>query len=220
LVTATRAPSFWLQILTELKNRGVADVCIAVCDGLKGLPEAINTVWELTTVQACIIHLIRNTFRYASRKYWDQIAHDLRPIYTAATEAEALARFTEFADKWGRPYSAIHKLWANAWSEFVPFLDYGRGDPQDHLLDECDRVDQRPLPASRPSPRSLPQRTSRAEVSLSHHPVTGPDRQRQGTMGHKVETGPERVRGHIRRPHPDKMITDQIRSTVYLIDPG
>jgi hypothetical protein len=79
---------FWLQVLTELKNRGVADVCIAVCDGLKGLPDAINTVWELTTVQACIIHLIRNTFRYASRKYWDQIAHDLRPVYTAATEAE------------------------------------------------------------------------------------------------------------------------------------
>jgi putative transposase len=115
---------FWLQVLTELKNRGVADVCIAVCDGLRGLPEAINTVWELTTVQACIIHLIRNTFRYASRKYWDQIAHDLRPIYTAATEAEASARFTEFADKWSSLYPAITKLWANAWSEFVPFLDY------------------------------------------------------------------------------------------------
>ncbi len=115
---------FWLQILTELKNRGVADVCIAVCDGLKGLPDAINTVWELTTVQACIIHLIRNTFRYASRKYWDPIARDLRPVYTAATEAEARARFSEFAGKWDRPYPAITKLWQNAWSEFVPFLDY------------------------------------------------------------------------------------------------
>src|SRR5829696_4208932 len=90
---------FWLQVLTELKNRGVADVCIAVCDGLKGLPDAINTVWEFTTVQACIIHLIRNTFRYASRKYWDQISHDLRPVYTAATEADAKARFAEFTEK-------------------------------------------------------------------------------------------------------------------------
>lgn len=115
---------FWLQVLTELKNRGVQDVCIAVCDGLKGLPEAINTVWELTTVQACIIHLIRNTFRYASRKYWDQIARDLRPVYTTATEAEARARFEEFAEKWGKPYPAIKRLWQNAWSEFVPFLDY------------------------------------------------------------------------------------------------
>src|SRR4029453_3912110 len=93
---------FWLQILTELKNRGVADVCIAVCDGLKGLPEALNPVWELTTGQACIIHLIRNTFRYASRKYWDQIARDLRPVYTAAPEAEATARFSEFAEQRGR----------------------------------------------------------------------------------------------------------------------
>ena len=115
---------FWLQVLSELKNRGVADVCIAVCEGLKGLPDPINTVWELTTVQACIIHLIRNTFRYGSRKYWDQIAHDLRPVYTAATEAEARARLEEFAEKWGKPYPAIKRLWQNAWSEFVPFLDY------------------------------------------------------------------------------------------------
>ena len=115
---------FWLQVLTELKNRGVADVCIAVCDGLKGLPDAITTVWELTVVQQCIIHLLRNTFRFASRKYWDQIAHDLRPVYTAASEAEALARFEEFEEKWGKPYPAISRLWRNAWSEFVPFLDY------------------------------------------------------------------------------------------------
>jgi transposase-like protein len=115
---------FWLAVLTDLKNRGVADVCIAVCDGLRGLPDAINTVWELTTVQACLLHLIRNTFRYASRKYWDQISHDLRPVYTAANEAEAKARFAEFAEKWGKPYPAIKRLWENAWTEFVPFLDY------------------------------------------------------------------------------------------------
>ena len=115
---------FWLQVLTELKNRGVQDVCIAVCDGLKALPDAITTVWELAVVQACILHLIRNTFRFASRKYWDQIAHDLRPVYTAASEAEALARFAEFEEKWGKPYPAISRLWRNTWSEFVPFLDY------------------------------------------------------------------------------------------------
>lgn len=115
---------FWLQVLTELKNRGVQDVCITVCDGLKGLPDAVTTVWELAVVQACILHLIRNTFRFASRKYWDQIAHDLRPVYTAASEAEALARFEEFEEKWGTSYPAISRLWRNAWSEFVPFLDY------------------------------------------------------------------------------------------------
>jgi putative transposase len=115
---------FWLAVLTELKNRGVADVCIAVCDGLRGLTEAITTVWERAVVQTCVIHLIRNTFRYASRKYWDQMARDLRPVYTAPTEAAAKERFTEFAATWGQQYPAIVRLWDNAWAEFVPFLDY------------------------------------------------------------------------------------------------
>ncbi|WP_394855475.1 MULTISPECIES: IS256 family transposase [Nocardiaceae] len=115
---------FWLAVLTEIKNRGVADVCIVVCDGLKGLPDAINTVWELAVVQTCIIHLIRNTFRFASRKYWDEMARDLRPVYTAPSESAAKERFTEFTKKWGQQYPAIIRMWDNAWSEFVPFLDY------------------------------------------------------------------------------------------------
>jgi len=115
---------FWLQVLTEVKNRGVADVCIAVCDGLKGLPEAITTAWPQTVVQTCVLHLIRNTFRYASRRYWEQLAKDLKPVYTAPTEAAAQARFDEFTDTWGGTYPAIIALWRAAWSEFVPFLDY------------------------------------------------------------------------------------------------
>ncbi|MDF9751598.1 IS256 family transposase [Arthrobacter sp. ES3-54] len=115
---------FWLSVLTEIKNRGVEDVCITVCDGLKGLPEAINTVWELAVVQTCIVHLIRNTFRYAARQYWDEISRDLRPVYTAPSEAAAKERFVEFSTKWGRQYPAVTRLWENAWSEFVPFLDY------------------------------------------------------------------------------------------------
>ena len=115
---------YWLSVLTEVKNRGVADVCIAVCDGLKGLPDAINTVWPLATVQQCIIHLIRNTFRFASKKYWGAISSDLKPVYTAASESEARLRMEEFCEKWGTPYPAIAKLWESAWQEFVPFLDY------------------------------------------------------------------------------------------------
>ena len=115
---------FWLAVLTEIKNRGGADVCIVVCDGLKGLPEAITTVWDRAIVQTCVIHLLRNTFRYASRKYWDRIAKDIRPVYTAPTEAAAKERFAEFTATWGQQYPAIIRLWENAWSEFVPFLDY------------------------------------------------------------------------------------------------
>ena len=115
---------FWLGVLTEIKNRGVEDVCIVVCDGLKGLPESITTTWQFATVQACILHLVRNTFRYASRRDWEAIARDLRPVYTAPTEAAAAARFAEFTETWGGRYPAIISLWRNAWTEFIPFLDY------------------------------------------------------------------------------------------------
>jgi len=115
---------FWLGVLTEIRNRGVADVCIAVCDGLRGLPESIGTTWPLATVQACILHLIRNTFRYASRRDWDAISKDLRPVYTAPTEAAAAARFDEFTDRWGAHYPAVVRLWRSTWTEFIPFLDY------------------------------------------------------------------------------------------------
>ncbi|GAB3939181.1 IS256 family transposase [Micromonospora vulcania] len=114
----------WLHVLTELKNRGVADVLMLVCDGLKGLPEAVETVWPRTIVQTCVVHLLRNSFRYAARQDWDKIAKALRPVYTAPTEDAATERFLEFAETWGRKYPAIVKLWENAWAEFVPFLAF------------------------------------------------------------------------------------------------
>ena len=115
---------YWLRVLTEIKNRGVADCCIVVCDGLKGLPDAIASVWPQTVVQTCIVHLLRNSFRYASKKDWSQIAKDLKPVYTAPSEAAALDRFAEFSGKWEKRYPAIISLWTNAWAEFVPFLQF------------------------------------------------------------------------------------------------
>jgi putative transposase len=112
---------FWL---TELKNRGVEDVLIAVCDGLKGLPEAITTTWEHTIVQQCIVHLIRASFRYAGRQHRDAIVKGLKPVYTAPSGAAAKDRFAEFAAEWGQRYPAILRLWQTSWAEFVPFLEY------------------------------------------------------------------------------------------------
>jgi transposase-like protein len=114
----------WLQVLTELRNRGVEDVCMVVCDGLKGLPDAIEQVWPLAITQTCVIHLLRGSFRYAGRQHWSAIAKALKPVYTAPTEAAALERFLEFAETWGARYPAIVKLWENAWAEFVPFLSF------------------------------------------------------------------------------------------------
>jgi putative transposase len=115
---------YWLHVLTEVKNRGVSDVCIVVCDGLTGLPDAIATVWPKAVTQTCIVHLLRNSFRYASRRDWAAIAKDLRPIYTAATEAAALEALASFAAAWEARYPAIIRLWEQAWAEFVPFLAF------------------------------------------------------------------------------------------------
>ncbi|UGY93934.1 IS256 family transposase [Streptomyces gobiensis] len=114
----------WLHILTEIKNRGVSDVLMLVCDGLKGLPDAVGTVWPATIVQTCVVHLMRNSFRYAARQDWDKIAKVLKPVYTAPTEEAALDRFAEFAEVWGKKYPAIVRLWENAWEEFTPFLRF------------------------------------------------------------------------------------------------
>lgn len=115
---------YWLRVLSELKNRGVQDVLIVVCDGLKHLPAAIGQVWPQTIVQTCVVHLLRNSFAYASRKDWAELARDLKPIYTAPSEQAALDRFAEFSDKWEKRYPAIVRLWTNAWAEFVPFLQF------------------------------------------------------------------------------------------------
>jgi putative transposase len=115
---------YWLRVLSELKNRGVADVCLLVCDGLKGLPQSIGEVWPQAITQTCVVHLLRNSFRYASKRDWSTIAKDLKPVYTAASEQAALEAFLAFTDKWERRYPAIIKLWDNAWAEFVPFLRF------------------------------------------------------------------------------------------------
>jgi putative transposase len=115
---------YWLRVCSEIKNRGTRDVLMVVCDGLKGLPDAVNAVWEKTIVQTCIVHLLRNSFKYASKRDCAQLAKDLKPVYTAASEAEALDRFAEFSGKWEKRYPAIIRLWENAWAEFVPFLQF------------------------------------------------------------------------------------------------
>lgn len=115
---------YWLQVLTEIKNRGVEDVCMVVCDGLKGLPDSIGTVWPEAITQTCVVHLIRASFRYAARQDWDKIAKALKPIYTAATADQAEERFLEFSETWGKKYAAIVRLWESAWAEFVPFLQF------------------------------------------------------------------------------------------------
>jgi len=115
---------FWARVLSEIKNRGTHDVCMVVCDGLKGLPTAIETVWPQAITQTCVVHLLRNSFRYASKKHWAALAKDLKPIYTAPSESAALDAFVAVTEAWGERHPAIIKLWESAWPEFVPFLQF------------------------------------------------------------------------------------------------
>jgi transposase-like protein len=122
--TGGEGAKFWMSVLTDLRNRGIRDVFFLVCDGLKGLPDVVVNVWPQTVVQTCIIHLIRNTFRLSSKRDWDALKRDLKPIYTAINATAARAAFDELAERWGAKYAAVVRLWDNAWTEFIPFLDY------------------------------------------------------------------------------------------------
>jgi transposase-like protein len=122
--TGGEGAKFWMSVLTDLRNRGIKDVFFVVCDGLKGLPEVVGNVWPQAIVQTCIVHLIRSTFRLASRRDWDAMRRDVKPIYTAVNAAAARAALDELAERWGQRYPAIIRLWENAWQEFIPFLDY------------------------------------------------------------------------------------------------
>jgi putative transposase len=122
--TTGESAKFWLSVLSELKGRGVADACIVCCDGLTGLPDAIGVVWPQAVVQLCVVHLIRASLRYASRKHWAPLSKDLRLIYTAADEAAAAAALEAFAAAWGDRYPAIIRLRRAHWAEFTPFLAF------------------------------------------------------------------------------------------------
>jgi putative transposase len=114
----------WMNMLTELRNRGIVDVCIVCCDGLKGLPAAITATWPEAVVQTCVVHLVRNSLRYASKAHWQKISAELKAIYTSATLSAAEARFGEFCERWEPKYPAMISMWKNSWGEFVPFLDF------------------------------------------------------------------------------------------------
>ena len=120
----TEGAKFWLQVVTELKNRGVQDIFVACVDGLKGFPEAIETVFPHTTVQLCIVHMVRHSLNYVSWKRRPEVATDLRRIYTAATADEAEQRLAEFEARWDGDYLPIGQSWRRNWPRITPFFDY------------------------------------------------------------------------------------------------
>ena len=120
----TEGAKFWMQVLNELKQRGVRDILIACVDGLTGFPEAIEAIFPRTTVQTCIVHLIRNSLKYVPRREREQVARDLKPIYTATDAEQAQAALEAFDEKWGQRFPVITQAWLNAWEHVIPFLAF------------------------------------------------------------------------------------------------
>ena len=123
-IAQTEGAKFWLQVMTELKNRGVQDIFVACIDGLKGFPEAIETVFPKTDVQLCIVHMVRHSLNYVSWKLRQEVADDLRTIYSATTVADAEQQLAKFTDKWGEDYPPIVQSWQRNWPRITPFFDY------------------------------------------------------------------------------------------------
>jgi putative transposase len=124
-IEQTEGAKFWLRVMTELKNRGLEDILIAVVDGLKGFAQAINTVFPQTQVQTCIVHLIRNSLDFGSWKDRKLVAAELKTIYRATTEAQALEALEAFAaGPWGLKYRPIADMWRRQWQEVIPFFAY------------------------------------------------------------------------------------------------
>jgi putative transposase len=121
-IAQTEGAKFWLQVVTELKNRGVTDIFIACVDGLKGFPEAIETVFPQTEVQLCIVHLVRHSLSYVGWKQRKEVAVDLKTIYTSPTAAAAEQRLDEFGLKWDAKFPTIAKSWRSNWTRVIPFF--------------------------------------------------------------------------------------------------
>jgi putative transposase len=111
-------------MLTELRNRGMHDALVVCCDGLKGLPDSIRATWPQATVQTCVVHMVRNSLTYASKKDWQPITKAMREIYTASTVDVAIERFEQFSADWKQKYPALIQSWERSWGEFVPFLEF------------------------------------------------------------------------------------------------
>jgi putative transposase len=120
----TEGAKFWMQVLSDLKTRGVQDILICCVDGLKGFPEAIEAIFPATTVQTCVVHLIRASLRYVPRREREQVARDLKPIYTAVDADQAQAELEHFDETWGQRFPVITQAWLDAWEYVIPFLAF------------------------------------------------------------------------------------------------
>ena len=154
-IETSEGAKFWLRVMNELRNRGVGDVLIAVVDGLKGFPEAINAVFPETIVQTCIVHLIRNSMDFASWKDRKAIAAALKTVYRAKDADAGRQALDEFdAGPWGKKYPAIAQSWRRHWEQVIPFFAFSVAVRR--IIYTTDEIDKRFRARSKSTPPALP----------------------------------------------------------------
>jgi hypothetical protein len=193
---AWEGAKFWLSVLMELRNRGVKDIYLACVDGLKGFPQAIESVFPKAQVQLCIVHMIRASLHYVTWKDRKEVVSDLKPIYKAATDDEAERQLSEFEEKWKKKYPAISRLWREHWERVIPFFAFRR---------RCERSShhqRRGVAAHEPAQdhqnaRVVSHRRSRIQAALSGASACG------GEMGDgaALETDAQLFGHDVRRPN-------------------
>ena len=170
-VQATEGAKFWAGVCAELRNRGVRDVLIVCCDGLTGFPEAIEATWPQTTVQTCVVHLIRAAMRFVSYADRKKVAAALRPIYTAPTAEVAETELLAFADSdLGRKYPAAVATWENAWERFIPFLAFPPELRKIIYTTNAIESLELPAPQDHQEPWPLPERRRRDQAAVARDP--------------------------------------------------
>jgi len=199
----------WATMLTELRNRGLQDALIVCCDGLKGLPESIRLTWPEATVQTCVVHMVRNSLRYSSKKHWSKITAAMREIYTAPTVEAAEARFAEFAGEWESALPCNDPGMAVGLDRVRTLPRVSRGAAQGRLHDQRDRIAERALPPRCPSPRPLPQRAIGAEGPVPRRDAAAKEPAGHDRQDQRLEDHPQHADRALRRPDRSKL--DQLK---------
>ena len=212
--TGGEGAKFWAGILTELRNRGITDTFIVCCDGLKGLPDAIRATWPQAEVQLCVVHLVRSSLRFTSKKYWGPVCRELREIYTAPTVDAATARFAEFAEHWRDRYPAMIATWERAWDDFVPFLAFPVELRQIvYTTNAIESLNARFRKAVRHRGH-FPTEQAGVEGALPRRHRTTPEPVQPDRPDQRLEDHPQRPDHPLRRPHRGRQLTMTI-TTAY-----
>lgn len=194
--SANEGAKFWLSVLNDLKTRGVEDIFIACVDGLKGFPQAIEASYPSTTVQLCIVHMVRASLRFVSWKDAKAVVADLKMIYRAVSREDAEQHLEVFAVRWDPKYRSISQLWRRHWEQIVPFFAFPGRDPKSHLHDQRRRVSEHDVAQSDQDPRLLSQRRGGDQAA-----VLGADERRQEVAHHtELAAGSESLRDSLGRP--------------------